>query len=426
MPDISPGRGIVSTIWLKVNNRMTTVKPQNEHINHFRPVTHRAEWVVVDQNTILQNGYVVVQAGLITETGKGKKFSTDSVVDHGNGVILPGLVNAHTHLELCALKNRVKPENGFQAWVQSLLAERACLKPEAIQRESALGIEHLLSSGCIAAGDISTMGITKDLFIHSPLLGIWFQECLGNDTGIPTDCRKGPRQSISLAGHAPHTTSPELLKKLKTITSKGDVPFSIHLAESREEAVFIASGKGEWADFLVERGIEFSSWGVGNNRTPVQHADQIGLLDSNTIAVHVIQSNEKDFKILQEKGSSVCLCLRSNHLLHGELPDVPSMLKNRIHLCLGTDSLASVDTLSIFDEMAFAANCFPEIPPADILAMATQNGAKALGLDGLAGTLAPGATGSFLYLDLSAGNEKQLMESIIHSAAQKIIQRIAA
>ncbi len=411
---------------------MDAIQPQNKRINHIgndcchsdRPVTHQAGWVVVDQNTILQNGYVVVQDGLIAEIGKGKKLSTDSVVDHGDGVILPGLVNAHTHLELCALKNRVKPENGFQSWVQELLAERASLEPETIQKESALGIEHLLSSGCIAAGDISTMGITKDLFIHSQLMGIWFQEWLGNHPDTSLNCRKGPRQSISLAGHAPHTTSPELLGRLKTITSKGKLPFSIHLAESREESIFIASGKGEWADFLTERGIHFSFWGIGNNRTPIQYADQIGLLDSNTIAVHVIQSDEKDFKILEENGSSVCLCLRSNHALHGELPDVPSMLKNRINLCLGTDSLASVDTLSIFDEMAFAANHFPEIPPADILAMATKNGAKALGLDGLAGTLEPGGIGTFLYLDLPAGNEKQLMESIIHSAAHKTIQRI--
>ncbi len=412
---------------------MTDIQPRNERINHIGNdgchsaglVTHQARWVVVDQHTILQNGYVVVQDGLIVEIGKGKKIRKDSVVDHGNGVILPGLVNAHTHLELCALKNRVKPENGFQSWVQELLAERASLEPENIQKESALGIEHLLSSGCIAAGDISTMGITKDFFMNSQLLGIWFQECLGNDLDTSLSCRKGPRQSISLAGHAPHTTSPEFLGKLKAITSKGKCPFSIHLAESREESIFIASGKGEWADFLTERGIDFSFWSIGNNRTPIQHADQIGLLDSNTIAVHVIQSNEKDFKILQEKGSSVCLCLRSNHTLHGELPDVPSMLKNRINLCLGTDSLASVDTLSIFDEMTCMANHFPEIPPADILAMATENGANALGLDGWAGTLVPGRIGSFIYLDLPADNVKQLMESIVHSASRSAIHRIA-
>ncbi|MBA4368328.1 MAG: hypothetical protein C0403_11915 [Desulfobacterium sp.] len=412
---------------------MTVIKLQDEMRKQFGndcchsagPVTHQAGWIVVDQNTILQNGYVVVQDGLIAEIGKGKKISNNSVVDHGDGVILPGLVNAHTHLELCALKNRVKPENGFQSWVQELLAERDELEPETIQKESALGIEHLLSSGCIAAGDISTMGITKDLFIHSQLMGIWFQECLGNHSDTNLGCRKGPRQSISLAGHAPHTTSPELLGRLKTLTSKGKLPFSIHLAESREEAVFVASGKGEWADFLTERGIDFSFWGIGNNLTPIQYADQIGLLDSNTIAVHVIQSDENDFKILQKNGASVCLCLRSNHALHGELPDVPSMLKNRINLCLGTDSLASVDTLSVFDEMAFAANHFPEIPPADILEMATKNGAKALGLNGLAGTLVPGGIGSFIYLDLPADNVKQLMESIIHSAAQRTIHRIA-
>jgi len=394
--------------------------------HHVKPVTHRAEWVVVEKNNILQNGYVVVHDGFIIEIGKGSKSVDGPIIDHGNGVILPGLVNAHTHLELCALKNRVASQNGFLSWVQELLAQRSGFEPETLLQEAALGIDQLLSSGCIAAGDVSTMGITQELFARSPLLGIWFQEFLGSHPDKTLTCRKGPGQSISLAGHAPHTTSPELLTRLKTLSLKAKLRFSIHLAESIEEVEFLATGKGAWADFLSERGIDFSSWGIGRNLSPVRYADQIRLLHSGTIAVHVIRADETDFEILRKNGSSVCLCLRSNQALHGTLPDVPSMMKHNINLCLGTDSLASVDTLSMFDEMKFAAARFPEIPPVDILEMATANGARALGLDGLTGTLRPGELGSFPYLDLPAGNVKQLMESIAHASFQGPVNRIPA
>jgi cytosine/adenosine deaminase-related metal-dependent hydrolase len=405
---------------------MTDIETQNKIIP-AKPVTHRAEWVVVETNNILQDGYVVVQDGFITEIGKGSKTLDGPIVDHGNGVILPGLINAHIHLELCALKNRVASQNGFLSWVQELLAQRSGFEPETLLQEAALGIDQLLSSGCIAAGDVSTMGITQELFARSPLLGIWFQEFLGRHPDNKTlTCRKGPRQSFSLAGHAPHTTSPELLTRLKTLSLKAKLRFSIHLAESIEEVEFLARGKGPWADFLSERGIDFSSWGVGRNLSPVRYADQIRLLHSGTIAVHVIRADETDFEILRKNGSSVCLCLRSNQTLHGTLPDVRSMLKHNINLCLGTDSLASVDTLSMFDEMKFAATHFPEISPADILKMATGNGAAALELDGLTGTLRPGELGSFLYLDLPAGNVKQLMESIVHASFQGPVNRIPA
>jgi cytosine/adenosine deaminase-related metal-dependent hydrolase len=402
-----------------------TYHPENDVNNFSKPVTHRAEWVVVEKNKILQNGYVIVQNGFITEVGKGSISINGPIVDHGDGVLLPGLVNAHTHLELSALKNEIQTQNGFQAWVRELVLKRAELEQETIQLEAAIGIDHLLSSGCTAVGEISTLGITQDLFMNSQLLGVWFQELLGNHPDKKLSCRKGPRQSISLAGHAPHTTSPALLGRIKTLTSKGKLPFPIHLAESQEENVFIANGRGEWADYLKERGIDFSFWNIGNNITPVQYSDQMGILDSQTLAVHVIHANETDIQILEKNRTSVCLCLRSNHKLHGTLPDVISMLKSKINLCLGTDSLASVDSLSIFDEMAFAANHFPEISPFDILEMATKNGAKALGLTGLTGTLLPGEIGTFLYLDLSANSVNQLLESIVHSGLQAPLTRIA-
>ena len=399
-----------------------------EYSSGRKPVTHRAQWVAVEPGNILQNGYVVVQEGFIIEIGTGSKSIDGPIIDHGDGAIIPGLVNAHTHLELCALKDKLDPQQGFQAWVQDLISQRERLETETIFEEAGQGIQQLLETGCIAAGEIATLGLTRDLFMSSPLLGIWFQELLGEHLSPDTrlTCRKGPRQSVSLAGHAPHTTSPELLNRLKTLTQKGKLLFSLHLGESDAESEFIATGKGAWADFLRERKIDFSFWGVGNNLTPVAYASRNNLLDEHTLAVHLIQADQNDMEILQSSRTPVCVCLRSNQALHGKLPDIPVMLQHGLLLCLGTDSLASVDSLDLFDEMKFTATCFPDIPPAAILAMATRNGALALGLDGLAGTLRPGEIGSFLYLDLAAANMNQLLESIVHKAFTAPVKRTGA
>ncbi len=390
------------------------------------PSVHRAGWVIADKNTIIRNGYIKVQDGYITETGKGRRVPNDHEIDYGEGVILPGLVNAHTHLELSALKDAVQTTAGFHAWVKELIAKRADLDPETLKQGAVSGMRDLLSSGCAVVGEISTLGITQDLFSESVLSGVWFQEILGNPWNPVLKCRKGTRQHLSVAGHAPHTTSPDILKKLKALSLREKLPFSIHLSESEDERSFFEQGRGQWADFLTERGIDFSGWGIPG-KTPVAHADNLGLLDSQTLAVHVNYADEEDLRIISEKNVFVCLCLRSNARLHDRIPDVKGLMKKKIKLCLGTDSLASVETLSIFDEMAYAAEKFPSIPPGEILAMATENGAAALGFPGVLGSLLPGGMGVFQYIPLAAANEKQLLECLVNAefdgSTQMIIVR---
>nr|MBL0731695.1 amidohydrolase family protein [Desulfobacterales bacterium] len=122
-----------------------------------------------------------------------------------------------------------------------------------------------------------------------------------------------------------------------------------------------------------------------------------------------------DLEILKKNGVHVCLCPRSNQNLHQRLPDIEKMLAAGIKPCLGTDSLASVDTLSIFDEMAFVAASFPQVDPADILEMATLSGAKALGLGHQIGLLHPGCKEIFTYIPATAGNQADLIAQIVHT-----------
>ena len=399
----------------------------NQHsgisLNSSEPSVHRAGWIIADKNTIIQNGYVKIQNGYIIETGKGRTTPNDKEVDYGEGVILPGLVNAHTHLELSALKDSIRTTNGFHAWVKELIEKRADLDPETLKEGAASGIRDMFSSGCAVAGEISTLGITHDLFSESSLSGVWFQEILGNSRNTVLKCKKGTNQHVSVAGHAPHTTSPDTLKRLKALSLREQLPFSIHLSESEEERLFFEQGKGQWADFLTERGIDFSGWEI-RGKTPVKYADNLGLLDSRTLAVHMNYADEKDLQIISGKNVFVCLCLRSNAGLHGRMPDVKGMMDKKIKLCLGTDSLASVETLSVFDEMAYAAEKFPFIPPGEILEMATENGAAALGFPGVLGSLLPGRMGVFQYIPLAASSEKQLLESLVNAEFDGSIQMI--
>ncbi|MDO9566386.1 MAG: amidohydrolase family protein [Candidatus Desulfaltia sp.] len=417
--------------------------------------THRAGWVLVDPWTIIKNGYVRVCNGLIEEVGQGHS-SGGHVIDHGPGAIMPGFVNAHTHLELCALKRRVLCDKGlklpaassgesstvrnsvnflirsltppqaagnalavqFRPWVKQLINLRDSEETENLLAGAKQGIKEMIESGTGVVGEISTLGITKDILENSSMEGIWFKEYLGNNSIIKTVCNeKKGRFATSFAAHAPHTTAPELLVNLKNAAQKNNLPFSIHVAESEDEIRFLSTGKGEWADFLTERGIDFSGWGLPVE-SPVKYLDRLGLLDKKTIAVHLIHADKDDFEILLRYDVCACLCFRSNHYLHQRLPDLTGMLDAGLKPCLGTDSLACVDSLNMFDETAFISNAFPLVPPSEILAMATINGANALGVADRFGTLDPGKCSRLIYVPVNQSNKSSLLEAIVNNEKQ--------
>lgn len=378
------------------------------------PVIHRAGWVVIDPWTICPNGYVRVENGRILEIGRGNPSGADPVKDHGNGVIFPALINAHTHLELCALKGRVASDKGFGFWVKDLIEKRALLDNNTLLEASETGLREILASGCGAAGEISSLGLTLEPIRKSGLNGVWFREFLGDRISETQHLENQPADSrASLAGHAPHTTSPEVLVAIKNQTRRQNKPFSIHVAESDEEISFLTTAKGPWNDFLVSRGIDAASWGLPVE-SAVRHLHAIGILDDRTILVHVLHADQTDMNTIHESGAHVCLCPRSNALLHHRLADLDRMTKTGINLCLGTDSLASVSSLSMLDEMAFASKNFPMAAPGQILRMATLGGASALGLDSRMGTLVPGKQARMAYLDIQASKASKVVEALVN------------
>jgi cytosine/adenosine deaminase-related metal-dependent hydrolase len=373
-------------------------------------VTHRAKWVIADSRTVIENGYVQLKDGVIQSIGGANSADAGTVIDHGSGVLMPALVNVHTHLELSALAGKVD------------------FGRDALLAGTHNAIRTMLSSGTGLVGEISTTGLTRKLFWQSELKGIWFHEKLGNQPDEPFPVQPDllptkDHKRCSFAGHAPHTTNPALLVRLKNMTRIRRSPFSIHLAESRDECEFLKTGKGAWAEFLMERGIDFSTWGLPVS-SPVQYLKRLGILGPNSIAVHVIRVDREDLQILRESNTHVCLCLRSNQNLHDRLPDLNTIMQSGIRPCLGTDSLAGTGSLNMFDEMAFVAACFPGLAPKKIFSMATVNGAGALGMEHTFGTLMPGKIGPMIYVPVNAVTVASLLEKLIHADFSGFCERL--
>lgn len=374
---------------------------------------HRAKFIIVDSSTIIENGYLEIENGFIKGVHKGvlkEKCIKEKCIDHGPGVLMPPLVNTHLHLELSALKNSLPFDKGFKTWVKKLLEKREALGNEKLISEARKAAMDLVKSGNLYVGDISTLGITQSILEEAALGGVCFHEFLGDGLS-PFITSKNNLLSSSLAGHAPHTTSPQLLKTLKKHASSKGLPFSIHVAESDDESVFIRDKKGEWANFLTSRKIDWASWSIGS-KTPVEYIHELGLLDRLTIAVHLLNVTDRDMEILVRTKTKVCVCPKSNQNLHGKLPDIEKMIENGIEPALGTDSLASCDSLNIFDEMAFVKKHYRKLDPGTIFSMGTVNGARALGVEELTGTLSKGKKACFLYRPVKSTNRKDLFEGI--------------
>jgi cytosine/adenosine deaminase-related metal-dependent hydrolase len=313
----------------------------------------------------------------------------------GPGVLLPGLVNAHCHLELSHLHGQLDRTRGFVAWVEDLVTRRAAADRSEVRAAAAAAIRLVAESGTAAVGDVSNALDHLDLLAASGLSAVVFQELLGWDPAragtilAEAEQRRAaaPTQGdvrVELAAHAPHSVSPTLFQEL---TRRGG-PAALHLAESPAEAHFLQAGDGEWQAFLERRGLRHVAFPPPGD-SPVRYADSLRALHPRLVAAHCVQVDAVDAEVLARRGVHVALCPRSNRNLGVGIAPVSRLLEADVRLCLGTDSLASVDGLELIDDVALLHREHPRLAPAAIVAMATRGGAAALGFDDL-GALAPG------------------------------------
>ncbi len=354
-----------------------------------------------------------MQSGRIIAVGPFHKLSADqsdaACVNHPNAVLLPALINAHTHLELSHLAHLTgRPlSTTFTGWIENMLAERAKVgfAGEVVEQAARHALAGQQRDGVIAVGDISNTGLSRDLVSGFTGTVLCFKEYLGlRASGVAPALQEVEKEADHhlCTAHAPYSTHPDLLCALKDRAVAGSHVFPIHVAEPAAESEMMSQGRGEIPEFLKRRGFwdgSFQPTGIDKSGG-VQYLHQLGVLDDKTLCVHCIHVTAQEIALLADSCSKVCICPGSNRYLNVGKAPVQQYLEQGFLPALGTDSLASNPEISIWREMQLLAEDHPEVEYADILAMATAGGAAALGFADDIGTLEPGKQADFLAVEL--------------------------
>jgi len=387
---------------------------------------YSAPWVLPITSPAIQNGAVAVKDGRIEAVGPAAEIRAGFgglKEIRCQGVLMPALVNAHIHLELSHLTAIKRPAEGQKmcTWIEDLIRARGDCGLAAQEREDyrqrALRDQHL--SGVILLADIGNEPYSSNPDCPDLPLVLHFQEFLAptrQATQAATAALEGLPDFVAATAHAPYSTSPELICALKHRATRLGKVFSLHVAESPEEIEFLRSAAGSFRDFLERLGAWDATFSPGGNDLDgtVMYLKKLGVLDSKTLCVHCVYITEKEMQVLKAKGAHVCLCPGSNRFLRVGKAPVEGMLRHGLLPSLGTDSIASNETLDLWREMQILREEHPDVDPARILEMATLGGAAALQYEDDFGSLSPQRKAVFLEVNSErfdqVATEKELVD----------------
>jgi len=373
---------------------------------------YAAEWLLPIVDGPLANGWVAVEDGRIAGAGSGPHRDA---IDLGRVAILPALVNAHTHLELSYLRGAIPPASRFLDWVTAIMAaRRAQPNPDAseILAAARAGIQEARSSGTGLVGDISNTLATVPLLREGAMPARVFYELLGFSAADPAGRVREARAAVAamtdigadvrvaLAPHAPYSVSPGLFAAIREDLDAhpGEIS-SVHLSESPEEVEFIHQGTGGWRDLLVALGVWNDEW-QAPGVSPVMYLADSGFVDSHVLAVHGVQCSGDDLSRLRALGTTVVSCPRSNRHVGVGDPPLETFYATGVKVAFGTDSLASVADLNMFQELAAARRLAPRVSARDLIESATLRGAHALGFGEQFGSIEVGKRGALIAVQL--------------------------
>jgi len=352
----------------------------------------------------IEDGFVLIQGNRILQVGRRKDFyflPSLRMLDLGATILLPGLINAHCHLDFTSLKGKVPYRGDFRKWLRTMAGKTRQTTPAEFRKSIQKGIRDSLAFGTTTLCDISTSGESFRLLSRSPLRAVAFLELLdvaqpdpaavwknfkGRLESLAADAKASETFQWGVSPHTPFTVSKELLllagRQLgsRTLTT-------IHVAESRDEARFFKKGKGPMAERIKALNPD---WSIPHGTTPVRYLNDCGWLPKLDLGVHLNLVDRRDLKLLAKNRVTVVHCPGS-HAYFGHPPfPYRQMRRAGISVCLGTDSLASNQSLSLFREMRLFQKTHPQVPASEILAMATVKSAQALGEGKRLGQVKPG------------------------------------
>ena len=364
-----------------------------------------AQWLIPVAGSPVERGALLIGSdGRIRAVGSDSDVPRPSDVpaeDYGDAVILPGLINTHTHLELTGFEDRVR-ERGFPAWIRKLRELKTTRSPADFAAAARRGLASCFACGVTTIADTGDSGATIQALAEADGSGVAYQEVFGPDPAQLEESLAGLRSQVSrlcrwatsrarlgLSPHAPYSVSGPLFRAVAEWSRAEGWPLAVHVAESRAEVDFLADGSGPFAEAWRARGIPLPE---PRGLRPIEWLAQHGVLTERTLCIHAVQADPGDIDRLAESGAAIAHCPLSNRAhSHGAAP-LAAMLGAGIRVGLGTDSVVSVGQLDMLGEGRAARSLAP-LTADEVLELCTLGGARALGLDSQTGSLQAGKWG---------------------------------
>jgi aminodeoxyfutalosine deaminase len=370
----------------------------------------RARTILPVSQPPIENGAIVISGNKIRAVGSWEDLKSEAdekVLDLGEVILLPGLVNAHCHLDYTDMAGELPPPKTFTDWIPLITAAKTAWSYSEYAHSWLHGAHMLLKTGTTTVADIEAMpDLLPEAWDATPLRVFSFLEMTGirakrdpkeilREAVEKIDSLAHARCCAALSPHAPYSTLPELLRLSAGLARKKKWRITTHIAESEEEFEMFTRARGKMFDWLKRNERDNSDCGL---RSPVKHFARHKMLGENLIAIHVNLLAHGDARLLGKHRVNVVHCPRS-HAYFRHPPFLRERLANAgVNLCLGTDSLATTrkigkqkPELNMFDEMRQLATSDKTVSPQEILQMATINGARALGLAGQTGEFSKNA-----------------------------------
>jgi len=386
------------------------------HVSGAAPAARivHADHVLPGDTAPVRDGAVVVSAdGTVVDVGSASDLlprHAGAEVVRVRGVVFPGLVNAHTHLELSALRGLVPGGRGFLPWVDALLAIRLDASPEDSDESLEAAVSELHAFGTAAVGEVTNSLAAVPHLARRAIEGSIFHEIFGIAADVVTRTDEmlasqsertkawGPALSYVPTAHTLHTTNPDAVRKIAKHAKDSGLRTSLHLAEHAAERRALEHGDGPVTDWLRGR-VRGAVDVVWPKQSPIAYADTLGALGPHMLLVHLTDARAEEIHHVARSGAKVVLCPRSNLYIEGRLPPLLALREAGIEPALGTDSLASNASLDVLAEARALADRFSTVPAAELVRMATHGGAQALARPWL-GRIAPGARPGIVAVDL--------------------------
>ena len=409
----------------------------------IRPLRLRAAWVVPVAGAPLRDAAVLIDAaGRIASFGTSSQVPAPdgaTLLDLGDAILLPGLVNTHTHLELTGL-GETASELDFREWILSIRRLKLARTPEQYLDAARQGIRDGWAGGVTTVADTGDSGAVALALAELGGSGVAYHEVFGPHPEQLEESMAGltrrfaelqaavrGRVRLGVSPHAPYTVSGPLYARVTAWAAERELPIAVHVAESPAEHEFVAGGTGPFAEAWSSRGIPLldhsSHWPTGapaHRPTPISWLDAHGVLGARTLCIHAIQLDDADIRLLAGRGAAVAHCPVSNSAHGHGISPVAKLRAAGVRVGLGTDSVASVGRLDLWREMR-AAQSLAGLSDRDAIALATLDGARALGLEREVGSVEVGKWGDLVAVRDSGSPDADPLGTLLRTTPSDVL-----